>query len=96
MLTADGTTALVAYYLDRWQAESGRQVDREAFAWLYDLAAVQRCLKATGTFAAMHVVHNRPHYLPYIPPTLACLRPLMQRYERLRPLNDLLQRFTPL
>ena len=96
VLTVDGTTALVAYYLDRWQAESGQQVDREAFAWLYDLAAVQRCLKAIGTFAAMHVVHNRPQYLPYIPPTLACLRPLMQRYERLRPLNDLLQRFTPL
>ena len=96
LLTDDGTAALTAYYLDRWQAESGRQADREEFAWLYDLAAVQRCLKAIGTFAAMHVLHNRPHYLPYIPPTLACLRPLMQRHERLRPLAELLRRFTPL
>ena len=96
VLTADGTAALIAYYLDRWQVESGRQVDREEFAWLYDLAAVQRCLKAIGTFASMHVVHKRPQYLPYIPPTLAYLRPLMQRHERLRPLTDLLQRFTPL
>ena len=95
LLTADGTAALVGYYVDRWQAESGRQMDREEFAWLYDLAAAQRCLKAMGTFAAMHVVHNRPQYLPYIPPTLAYLRPLMQRHERLRPLSDLLRRFTP-
>ena len=91
-----GRRPLIAYYLDRWQAESGRQVDREEFAWLYDLAAVQRCLKATGTFASMLVVHNRPQYLPYIPPTLAYLRPLMQRHGRLRPLADLLRRFTPL
>ena len=96
LLTEDGTAALIAYYLDEWQAESGRQADREEFAWLYDLAAAQRCLKAIGTFAAMHVVHNRPQYLPYIPPTLAYLRPLMQRHERLRPLANLLRRFAPL
>ena len=96
VLAADGTAALIAYYLDRWQAESGQTADKDEFAWLFDLAAVQRCLKAIGTFAAMHVVHDRPQYLPYIPPTLAYLRPLMQRYERLRPLADLLRRFTPL
>ena len=65
---------------------SGRTVDKDEFGWLFDMAAVQRCLKAIGTFAAMHVVHDRPQYLPYIPPTLAYLRPLMQRYEPLRPL----------
>ena len=96
MLTADGTAALIAYYLERWQAESGQQVDRAEFAWLYELAAVQRCLKAIGTFASMHVVRNRPQYLPYIPPTLAYLRPLMHRHELLQPLADLLRRFTPL
>ena len=96
VLMADGTKTLIAYYLDRWQSESGCTVDREEFAWLYDLAAVQRCLKAIGTFASMHVVHSRSQYLPYIPPTLAHLRPLMQRHEQLRPLADLLRRFTPL
>ena len=96
VLTGDGTAVLIDYYLDRWQAESGLQVDREEFAWLYDLAAVQRCLKAIGTFASMHVVHDRPQYLPHIPPTLAYLRSVMQRHERLRPLTRLLQRFTPL
>ena len=96
VLTADGTAALVAYYLDRWQAESGQTVDKDEFAWLFDMAAVQRCLKAIGTFAAMHVVHDRSQYLPSIPPTLAYLRPLMQRYRRLQPLADLLRRFTPL
>ena len=96
VLTSDGTAALISYYLDRWQAESGQQVDSEEFAWLFDLAAVQRCLKAIGTFASMHVTHNRPQYLPYIPPTLAYLRLLMHRHELLQPLTDLLLRFTPL
>jgi aminoglycoside/choline kinase family phosphotransferase len=88
-------TTLTAYYLQRIQAEEGRRLDQEAFTQLFDYVAVQRCLKAIGTFAAMTVVRQRPQYLPYIPPTLAYLRPLLQRYDALRPLAALLRRYIP-
>ena len=88
--------ALIDYYIQRMQAEAGQHIDRDAFDQLFDYVAVQRCLKATGTFAAMAVVRQRPQSLPYIPPTLAYLRPLMQRYAALQPLAALLRRYVPL
>ena len=44
----------------------------------------------------MAVVRQRPQYLPYIPPTLTYLQPLLQRYHVLQPLARLLQRYVPL
>lgn len=84
------------YYMQRMQSETGQRIDRDAFAELYDYVAVQRCLKAIGTFAAMAVIRQRPQYLPYIPPTLTYLRPLMQRYSTLQPLAALLRHHVPL
>jgi len=89
-------TALTDYYIQCLEAATGRRTDREAFAQLFDYVAIQRCLKATGTFAAMAVVRQRPQYLPYIPPTLTYLQPLLRRYNVLQPLARLLQRYVPL
>lgn len=89
-------TALIEYYIQRIQAETDRRLDRNAFDQLFDYVAVQRCLKATGTFAVMAVARQRPQYLPYIPPTLAYLRPLLRRYNLLQPLAGLLHRYVPL
>lgn len=96
ILGADISIALVHYYLDRFEAETGRRVDRAAFGELFELVAVQRCLKAIGTFAAMHVAHGRSQYLPYIVPTLHYVRPLVQRHAILAPLANALPRYTPL
>src|SRR5499427_8884994 len=89
-------TALLNYYIQCVEAETGRRIDRDAFDQLFDYVAIQRCLKATGTFAAMATVRQRPQYLPYISPTLAYLRPLLRRYQVLQPLARLLQRYVPL
>jgi aminoglycoside/choline kinase family phosphotransferase len=89
-------TRLRHYYMQCMEAELGRRTDRDAFDQLFDLVAIQRCLKATGTFAAMAVVRHRPQYLPYIPPTLIYLQPLLRRYHVLQPLARLLQRYVPL
>lgn len=86
---------LITYYLQRVQAEAGQRLDRHGFAELFDYVAVQRGLKAIGTFAYMTVVRQRPQYLPYIPPTLAALQPLLRRYDTLRPLARLLHRYVP-
>jgi len=96
LLGPDISTALVQYYLDRFEAESGQRVDRAAFDELFELVAVQRCLKAIGTFAAMHVAYGRSQYLPYIAPTLHYVRPLVQRHAMLSALAAFLYRYTPL
>jgi aminoglycoside/choline kinase family phosphotransferase len=88
--------ALKDYYKQRMQAEASRCMDQEAFEQLWDYVVVQRCLKAIGTFAAMAVVRQRRQYLRYIPPTLAYLWPLMQRYGALQPLAALLRRHVPM
>ena len=95
LLGPDLSAALIQYYLDRFEAESGQRVDRAAFDECFDLVAVQRCIKAIGTFAAMHVAHGRSQYLPYIEPTLRFIGPLMRRHAMLAPLAVCLSRYTP-
>jgi aminoglycoside/choline kinase family phosphotransferase len=86
---------LVTYYLQQMEAVSGIRIDQQAFLELFDAVAVQRGLKAIGTFAYMAVVRQRPQYLPYIAPTLAYLRPLMERHSSCRALARLLPRRVP-
>ncbi len=95
LLGPDVSSALTQYYLDRFEAEAGQRVDRAAFDELFELIAVQRCIKAIGTFAAMHVAYGRSQYLPYLEPTLTHVRPLLQRHAILAPLQAWLNRYTP-
>jgi aminoglycoside/choline kinase family phosphotransferase len=96
ILGQDTIAALTEYYVQRMTAEEGRQLDQQAFGEVFEHVAVQRCLKAIGTFAYMHVVRGRPQYLPYIPPTLAYIQSLLPRYEILQSLTALLRRSIPL
>jgi aminoglycoside/choline kinase family phosphotransferase len=89
------STALVEDYVQRFQAETGAVIDRSEFDRLFDLVAVQRCLKAIGTFAFMTVVQQRQQYHAYIPSTLAYVQPLLDRYDLLKPLNVWLQGYMP-
>ncbi|MGQ4808965.1 N-acetylmuramate/N-acetylglucosamine kinase [Candidatus Entotheonellaceae bacterium PAL068K] len=86
---------LVDYYLQRMEVEAARRIDRSHFAELFEYVAVQRCLKAVGTFAYMTVVHQRQQYRQYISPTLAYIKPIMQRYRTLQALAGLLRRYVP-
>jgi aminoglycoside/choline kinase family phosphotransferase len=96
VLGREGLTALTEYYMQRMEAAAGRRVDRQAFTEMFMYVAVQRCLKAIGTFAYMHVVRGRSQYLPYIPPTLIYIQPLMRRLAILQDLAALLRRYIPL
>ena len=96
MLGQEAMAILTEYYVQRMAAEEGRRLDQQAFAALSEHVAVQRCLKAMGTFAYMYVVRGRPQYLPYIPPTLAYIQSLLPRYEILKELTALLRRYIPL
>jgi len=60
--------------------------DPGAFAWRFDLAALQRNVKAIGTFG--NQAHNRGKriYLRFIPPTVAHLRGSFERNPAMRAL----------
>jgi len=62
--------------------------DPGAFAWRFDLAALQRNVKAIGTFG--NQAHNRGKriYLRFIPPTIAHLRGTFERNPPMRPLAE--------
>ncbi|HWS15039.1 MAG TPA: phosphotransferase [Candidatus Methylomirabilis sp.] len=67
--------------------------DPGAFAWRFDLAALQRNVKAIGTFG--NQAHNRGKrmYLRFIPPTVAHLR---GNFERNPPMRALAGRLLPI
>jgi aminoglycoside/choline kinase family phosphotransferase len=96
VLGSEMSSVLIEYYLQRLEVEAGHSIDRADFAELFEYVAVQRCLKAIGTFAYMSVVRQRQQYLAYIWPTLAYLKPLLGRYTILRPLAELLCRYVPI
>ena len=64
----------------------GAAGDPGAFAWRFDLAALQRNVKAIGTFG--NQAHNRGKriYLRFIPPTVAHLRGNFERNPSMRAL----------
>ena len=78
---------LIAYFL----ALRGRSArDREAFRWHFDLMAVQRNLKALGTFGYQASSRGNPVYIQYMPRTLEYVRANLARYGRFDRLRDLL------
>jgi aminoglycoside/choline kinase family phosphotransferase len=95
ILGEEVSRALIDYYIRRLEAEEGRRISRAHFTELFEHVAVQRCLKAVGTFAYMGTVRQRQQYLPYIPATLVSIKPLLWRYDALRPLTELLCRYIP-
>ena len=77
---------LIAYYL----ALSGRTADHAEFRRRFDLMALQRNLKALGTFGYQTIARRNPVYIQYIPRTLKYARENVLKYPRFDRLRDLL------
>jgi aminoglycoside/choline kinase family phosphotransferase len=77
---------LIAYFL----ALTGDQTDGGAFRGRFDLMALQRNLKALGTFGYMTVARGNGVYIQYIPRTLRYVRQNLAKYPRFSSLRDLL------
>jgi aminoglycoside/choline kinase family phosphotransferase len=76
-LTPDTVDALIAHFLALRAARgAGREGhgDAAAFRQRFDRMALQRNLKALGTFGFQASVRDNPAYIQYIPRTLAYLR----------------------
>jgi aminoglycoside/choline kinase family phosphotransferase len=77
---------LLAYFLTL----QGRSDERERFRRRFDQMALQRNLKALGTFGYQTTARRNPVYIQYIPRTLRYVRETLERDARFSRLRDLL------
>jgi N-acetylmuramate 1-kinase len=77
---------LIAYFL----ALGGRAGEQAAFRPRFDLMALQRNLKALGTFGYQTTARRNPVYIQYIPRTLRYARENLLKYDRFTRLRQLL------
>lgn len=85
----------VAELMERFRQNAVPRESREAFARRFDLVAVQRNLKALGTFGYMVTVRQKPVYLQYVPRTLGYLRQGLPRHPELAGIHRVLARHLP-
>jgi N-acetylmuramate 1-kinase len=80
---------LIAYFL---ALKTGTPAEQEAteFRRRFDLMALQRNLKALGTFGYQTITRRNPVYIQYIPRTLRYARSNLERYDRFARLRELL------
>jgi N-acetylmuramate 1-kinase len=79
--------ALIAFFLAKRGASAAEDAD---FQRRFDLMALQRNLKALGTFGFQTTSRGNPVYIQYIPRTLTYVRGNLARYGRFGRLRDLL------
>ena len=85
---------LIAYFIalrGRTDAAGGERSSVE-FRRRFDLMAVQRNLKALGTFGYQTMSRGNPVYIQYIPRTLRYLARNLEKYPRFMQLRELLAR----
>ncbi len=85
-ITGAQTDDLIAYFL----ALKGGVQDDQEFRRRFDLMALQRNLKALGTFGYQTAVRRNPVYIQYIPRTLRYARVNLEKYPRFTRLRELL------
>ena len=79
--------SLIAYFL----AHKGGTTDEDEFRRRFDLMALQRNLKALGTFGYMTTSRNNTGYIQYIPRTLSYVKANLAKYPRFGRLQELLE-----
>jgi aminoglycoside/choline kinase family phosphotransferase len=86
-LTPPQVDGLIAYFL----AHKDDAPDEEEFRRRFDLMALQRNLKALGTFGYMTTSRKNPVYIQYIPRTVAYVKANLAKYPRFERLRSLLE-----
>jgi hypothetical protein len=91
-LPEDEVNDLIAFFLALRCVPGGteRAGDGNEFRRRFDLMALQRNLKALGTFGFQTISRGNPVYIQYIPRTLTYVRANLERYPRFGRLRELL------
>jgi aminoglycoside/choline kinase family phosphotransferase len=82
---------LIAYFL----ALKGRAGEEAEFRRRFDLMAVQRNLKALGTFGYQTTARSNPVYIQYMARTLRYARENLHKYGRFGRLTEILASHVP-
>jgi N-acetylmuramate 1-kinase len=93
-LTEAQVDELIAYFL-ALRGQGGAGGDAARFRERFDLMALQRNLKALGTFGFQAATRVNPVYIQYMPRTLAYVRANLERYPRFGRLRTLLAEVVP-
>ena len=93
-LTEAQVDELIAYFL-ALRGQGGVGGDAARFRERFDLMALQRNLKALGTFGFQAATRVNPVYIQYMPRTLAYVRANLERYPRFSRLRELLAEALP-
>lgn len=89
-LGAEAVDALIAYFLSLDRGPLGHNGDQAGFRARFDTMALQRNLKALGTFGYQASTRGNPAYLGDVPRTLGYLRDTFDRHPRFGRLRELL------
>jgi aminoglycoside/choline kinase family phosphotransferase len=76
-------------------AASTGHADLTTFREQFDLMALQRNLKALGTFGYQATARANPVYGQYVPRTLGYVRPTLERNPRFARMGELLAELVP-
>ncbi len=90
-ISEEDVDELLAYFL----ALDGRPNEGAEFRRRFDEMALQRNLKALGTFGYQTTAKTNTVYIQYIPRTLRYAREQLHKYPRFAALRDLLGRYVP-
>jgi N-acetylmuramate 1-kinase len=82
-------------YLAYFLMLSGRHGEAHSFRRRFDLMALQRNLKALGTFGYQTIARQNPVYIQYIPRTLRAARENLVKYPRFTRLHEILSAHVP-
>jgi aminoglycoside/choline kinase family phosphotransferase len=92
-LTSAQVDELIAYFLALTHGPVVSLETAEEFRRRFDVMALQRNLKALGTFGYQTVTRGNPVYIQYIPRTLNYVRANLAKYPRFGRLQELLAGF---
>lgn len=81
---------LLDYYVIRWEAVTGKRIDRTQFEYVFDLMSVQRNFKAIGSFASFYNKRGNATYLKYIGNTFENIRRVLLKYPSYSGLREVL------
>ncbi len=86
---------LIDYYVDGIAKHRPTALPRMQFRRLFDLASIQRNLKAAGRFVYIDQVKKNPNFLADIPRTLGYVQRNLSKYPELSALRKHLARYVP-
>ena len=86
--------ALIDYYIDLMN-DNGERFDRKRFRYIFDLVALQRNLKAIGTFSFQKICRGNNRYVEDITRTLSHINKTLSRLPGFSDLRRVLARRIP-